>query len=62
MLHDSPVPTLAYYRDADRQQRPTKVLFLKGASIEAHTQPAGGIMTLQLAWTHHTFGIPFVMG
>ena len=33
-VHAKPVPILAYYRDADKQQEPTQVLLLQGAKVE----------------------------
>ena len=34
-VHARPAPTLSYYRDAGKQQRPTQVLHLQGAKVEA---------------------------
>lgn len=39
VVYGKPVPSLAYYRDPDRQSRPTQVLFLKGAKLEASSSP-----------------------
>ncbi len=33
-IHVKPIPSLAYYRDAGKQQRPTQVLPLTGAKVE----------------------------
>ena len=34
-----PFPTLAYYRDARRQQHPTQTLPLRGARVEVRSSP-----------------------
>jgi hypothetical protein len=39
-LHIKPIPILAYYRDEQKQQSPTQMLFLKGARVEVHLPPA----------------------